>query len=110
MVIEVVRYTIAPGEEPVFEEAYRRVAVLLESSSHCLGFNLTRATRERNRYLVSIYWDSPDGHLIGFRQSKDFAEYEGLLAPYKPDESGHYRKTGIELTKKQLVRISGPRR
>ena len=110
MVIEVVRYTIAPGAEPAFEDAYRRVAVLLESSSHCLGFNLTRATRERNRYMATIYWDSPDGHLIGFRQSKDFAEYDELLKPYQPDESGHYRKTGIELTKKQLVRISGPPR
>ena len=112
MIIEVVRYSIAPGEEPAFEDAYRRAGVLLEASSHCLGFSLMRATRERYRYLMTIYWDSPDGHLIGFRQSKDFREYQELLAPYEPiaNGDGHYRKTGIELTKKQLVRISGPPR
>lgn len=112
MIIEVIRYAITAGEEPAFEEAYRRAGVLLENSSHCLGFSLMRATRERFRYLMQIYWDSPDGHLIGFRQSKDFREYQELLAPYTPiaDEPGHYRKTGIELTKKQLVRISGPPR
>ena len=112
MVIEVIRYSIAPGEEAAFEDAYRQVGKLLETSSHCLGFNLMRATRERQLYLATVYWDSPDGHLIGFRQSKDFREFQELLAPYPPqtEGDGHYRKTGIELTKKQLVRISGPPR
>ena len=110
MVIEVIRYTIQPGEEAAFEDAYRQAAPLLEASGHCLGFTLTRATRERNRYLMSVYWDAPDGHLIGFRQSNAFKQYEELLKPYAAmvDESGHYRKTGIEMTKKQLVRLSGP--
>lgn len=109
MVIEVIRYAIQPGEEASFEEAFRQAAPLLEASTHCLGFTLTRATRDRNRYLMSIYWDSPDGHLIGFRQSGSFAQYQDLIGPYVEmvEETGHYRKTGIELTKKALVRISG---
>lgn len=112
MVIEIIRYAIQPGDETAFEEAFRQAAVLLEASTHCLGFTLTRATRERNRYMMSVFWDSPDGHLIGFRQSGAFKEYQELLAPYgdRIEETGHYRKTGIELTKKQLVRISGPPR
>ena len=110
MVIEVIRYAIAEGEESAFEDAYRKAAVLLEASGHCLGFTLTRATRERSRYLMSVYWDSPDGHLIGFRQSTAFKEFQELLQPYAAmiEEDAHYRKTGIELTKKQLVRLSGP--
>ena len=112
MVIEVIRYAVTAGDEAAFEDAFRQAAVLLEASSHCLGFTLTRATRERQRYLMSVYWDSPDGHLIGFRQSKAFQEYQDLLQPYAPmiEEDGHYRKTGVELTKKQLVRLSGPPR
>ncbi len=112
MVIEVIRYNVAEGDEAPFEDAYRNAGALLEASSHCLGFSLMRATRERQRYVMTIYWDSPDGHLIGFRQSGAFKDYEELLAPYTPtaEEDAHYRKTGIELTKKQLVRISGPPR
>ena len=112
MVIEVIRYNVAVGDEVPFEEAYRSAGALLEASSHCLGFSLMRATRERQRYMMTIYWDSPDGHLIGFRQSAAFNEYQELLAPYAPtaEEDAHYRKTGVELTKKQLVRISGPPR
>ncbi len=110
MVIEVIRYAIIEGEESAFEDAYRKAAALLEASGHCLGFTLTRATRERSRYLMSVYWDSPDGHLIGFRQSTAFKEFQELLQPYAAmiEEDAHYRKTGIELTKKQLVRLSGP--
>lgn len=109
MVIEVIRYAVRLGDEAAFEDAFRRAAVLLEASSHCLGFTLTRSTRDRHRYMMSVYWDSPDGHLIGFRQSGSFAQYQELTAPYAEmvEETGHYRKTGIELTKKQLVRISG---
>ena len=112
MVIEVIRYNIRPGDETVFEEAFRQAAPLLEASTHCLGFTLTRSTRERHHYIMSIYWDSPDGHLIGFRQSNGFAQYQELIQPYAEMvvETGHYRKTGIEMTKKQLVRISGPPR
>ncbi len=112
MVIEVIRYAIRPGDETALEDAFRRAAVLLEGSNHCLGFTLTRATRDRHRYMMTIYWDSPDGHLIGFRQSNAFREYQELLQPYADmvEESGHYRKTGVELTKKALVRISGPPR
>lgn len=112
MVLEVIRYAITPGQEAVFEDAYRRAAQMLESASQCLGYTLTRATRQRNRYMMIIYWDSPDGHLIGFRESVIFKEFQDTLAPFASqiEEAGHYRKTGIELTKKQLVRISGPPR
>ncbi len=112
LVIEVIRYNIRPGEESTFEDAFRKAAPLLEASGHCLGYTLTRATRERNRYMMSVYWDSPDGHLIGFRQSNAFAQYQEFIQPYAEmvEETGHYRKTGIEMTKKQLVRISGPPR
>jgi hemoglobin len=109
LVIEVIRYTVTAGDEAAFEEAQHNACALLEASSQCLGFSLMRATRERQRYTMLVYWDSPDGHLIGFRQSTAFQQYQELLAPYAPavEEDGHYRKTGIDLTKKQLVRLSG---
>ena len=112
MVLEVIRYAITVGEEAAFEDAYRQAGALLGGSGHCLGFSLTRATRERHRYMMTVYWDSPDGHLIGFRQSTAFKEFQELLQPYAAmiEEDGHYRKTGIELITKALVRISGPPR
>ena len=110
MVIEVIRYIITPGQEAAFEASWRQAGHALESSSSCLGFSLTRATMERHRYLMLIYWDSPDGHTISFRQSALYQDYQKSMGLYASmiEESSHYRKTGVELTKKQLVRISGP--
>ncbi len=112
MIIEVIRYIITPGQEPEFEIACRKAAHSLESSSACLGFSLTRATLERHRYLMLIYWDSPDGHLISFRQSPLYNDYQQSMGPYAEavEEAAHYRKTGVELTKKALIRLSGPPR
>ena len=114
MVIELIRYRIAEGQETAFETACSHAAKALGRNSHCLGYSLMRATAtaERNRYAFSVYWDTPDGHLIGFRQSADFAEFDRHLGPFAEmiDEDEHYRKTGIELTKPQLVRISGGNR
>ncbi|MBV9658423.1 MAG: antibiotic biosynthesis monooxygenase [Verrucomicrobia bacterium] len=111
MVTEIIRYTVTDGRETEFETACTQAAEPLSRSSHCLGFSLQRATgaTERNRYLFSVYWDSPDGHLIGFRQSQDFAEFNECLAPFAHgvEEDQHYRKTGVELTKQQFVRFSG---
>lgn len=110
MVIEVIRYLVTPGDEPAFEAAYRQAAHALEKSTACLGFSLTRATLERHRYLMLIYWDSPDGHQVAFRQSPLFVEFQESMGAYNEMvvESAHYRKTGVELTKKQLIRLSGP--
>lgn len=112
MVIQVVRYTVPPGRELEFEEAWRQASRPLTRSTHCLGYSLTRATAERNRYLLMVYWDTPDGHRIAFQHSEDFAEVSRLIEPYAEsvEEDAHYRKTGVELVKHQLVRISGPAR
>ena len=113
MIIELIRYRVAEGQESAFETACSQAGKSLTRSSHCLGFSLTRATAatERNRYAFTIYWDTPDGHLIGFRQSEDFAEFNRYLGPFATmiEEDQQYRKTGVELTKPQLVRISGGR-
>lgn len=109
MVIQVVRYAVPPGRETEFEEAWRQASKPLARSTHCLGYSLTRATVERNRYLLMVYWDTPDGHRIAFGQSADFAEVQRLTEPFADciEEDGHYRKTGVDLVKHQLVRISG---
>lgn len=111
MIIELIRYRVTEGQESAFETACRHAAKSLTRSSHCLGYSLMRATAttERNRYAFTLYWDTPDGHYIGFRQSEDFVEFSRHLEPFATmvEEDQHYRKTGVELTKPSFVRLSG---
>ncbi len=38
MIVEVIRYQIAEGQEAAFEDAYRQAQKYLADSPHCLGY------------------------------------------------------------------------
>ncbi len=98
MILEVIRYLIADGQENQFETDYGRAAEYLEASPHCLGYTLAHSGKEKNRYLMLIDWDSATGHLQGFRQSPDFGKFFALVKPYfnQIEEMEHYEKTNVE--------------
>ena len=82
MIVEVIRYQIAEGQEAAFEIAYRQAQQYLTDSPHCLGYQLTRCLKHRSRYLLLIRWDSVEGHLQGFRGSPAFQGFLALVAPF----------------------------
>jgi heme-degrading monooxygenase HmoA len=101
MIVEVIRYQTADGQEAAFEEAYRQAQKCLADSPHCLGYQLTRCIKHRRRYLLLIQWDSAEGHLQGFRASPAFPRFMALVAPFfkQIEEMEHYEQTGIESVK-----------
>jgi quinol monooxygenase YgiN len=101
MIVEVIRYRIAAGQEAAFEDAYRQAQQQLTDSPHCLGYQLIRCLKDRSRYVLLIRWDSVQGHLQGFRGSAAFPSFMALVAPFfkQTEEMEHYEPTGIELVK-----------
>ncbi len=98
MVLEVIRYLIANGQEKQFEADYGKAAEYLDASPHCLSYTLARSDKEKDRYVMLIEWDSAEGYLQGFRQSLDFAKFYALVKPYfnMIEEMEHYEKTSVE--------------
>jgi len=47
MVLEIIRYVIADGQENQFETDYGKAAQYLDSSPHCLGYKLARSGKEK---------------------------------------------------------------
>src|SRR5262245_22631993 len=101
MIVEVIRYRIAEGQEAAFEDAYRQAQKYLADSSHCLGYQLVRCLKHRSLYVLLIRWDSVEGHLQGFRGSSAFQHFMALVAPFfkQVEEMEHYEPTGIALVK-----------
>ena len=97
MVLEIIRYLIADGQENQFETDYGKAAEFLDASPHCLKYTLARSNKEKNRYAMLIEWDSAEGHLQGFRQSPDFGKFFALVKPYFKmiEEMEHYEQTNI---------------
>src|SRR5262249_51723911 len=101
MIVEVIRYQIAEGQEAAFEDAYRQAQPHLTDSPHCLGYPPTPGPQHPHRHPLPIRWDSVEGHLQGFRGSPAFQRFLALVAPFfkQIEEMEHYEPTGIEFAK-----------
>ena len=73
MVVEYIRYTIDSERAQVFEQAYRRAAVALDASEHCVRYEVSRCSDDATQYVVRIDWDSEEGHLSGFAGARGSA-------------------------------------
>lgn len=98
MIIEYIRYGLL--DEPqarAFEEDYGRAAAILNTSEHCLGYELSRCVEGPLQYVLRIEWDSTQGHVEGFRRNAAFAEFLSFTKPYFAQilEMRHYDQTAV---------------
>lgn len=92
MIVEYTRYKIDEKRRGTFEADYRRGGASLEASTHCLAYELSHCTEDRDYYVLRIEWDSEEGHLKGFRSSPEFKAFFAAVQPYVKDieEMRHY--------------------
>jgi heme-degrading monooxygenase HmoA len=73
MIVEYIRYRIPDNDRRAqFQDAYKTAETFLEASPNCLGYEISHCVEKPEHYIVRIEWDSLDGHLKGFRVSKEF--------------------------------------
>jgi quinol monooxygenase YgiN len=94
---EIIRYKIPQSEAASFERAYRQAEAVLQASPNCRGYELIRSDKDPQNYILTIFWDSSEGHLEGFRKSNLFPKFLELIRPYIPmiQEMEHYHATGM---------------
>lgn len=93
MVVEYIRYEVPPAQHEAFVAAYRDAAQQLESSGHCLRYELSEGVEEPDHFIVRIEWDSVEGHERGFRTSAQFGPFFAKVKPYfgQIREMKHYQ-------------------
>ena len=50
MVVEYIRYRVAPDRSDEFERAYSKAAASLDASSHCLAYEIARGIEDPETY------------------------------------------------------------
>jgi heme-degrading monooxygenase HmoA len=97
MIPEIIRYQVPHDHSSAFEGAYREAEALLQLSPNCEGYELIQSDKEPENYILTIWWDSSEGHLEGFRKSELFPKFLQLIRPYIPmiSEMEHYHFSGI---------------
>ena len=100
MIVEYIRYALAPDASAAFEQAYAEAAPSLDQSEHCLGYELCRCAEDASRYILRIEWTSAAGHMQGFRNSAQFAAFFKAVRPYvgQIEEMRHYELTAVRGT------------
>jgi quinol monooxygenase YgiN len=103
MIVEYIRYEITEPEP--FLRGYEAARAALDTSPHCLSYELSRCTEEPTSFILRIEWDSADGHLHGFRKSAEFAVFLGAVRPFIENirEMRHYALTSIAARKAPRV-------
>ena len=101
MTTEVIRYKIAPDQASTFEEAYHKAEPILQDSGHCLGYRLLKGVEEPENWILSLFWDSVEGHEQGFRREKGFRAFFDLVKPFldQAQEMKHYNVSGLNWSK-----------
>jgi len=92
VIVEYIRYRVAAGQAAAVVDAYDRAAVALESSPHCLRYDVGACVDDPGAVIVRIEWDSVEGHLSGFRGSAVFREFLEAVSPFigAIEEMRHY--------------------
>ena len=103
MIVEYIRYEISDPEP--FLLGYESARAALDASPHCVAYELSRCTEEPTSFILRIEWDSTEGHLDGFRKSREFATFLAAVRPFIGNirEMRHYALTSIVARKGALV-------
>ena len=97
MIPEIIRYKIPTDAAASFTQAYAEAGEVLKQSPNCRGYELIRSTKDPELFLLTIHWDSPEGHMAGFRHSPLFPRFFALIKPYLDNilEMEHYEATEV---------------
>ena len=97
MILELADIRIQPGQNAAFEEAIVRAANTVAARAKGFrGFKVNRGIESPDRYVLQIFWDSVDDHMVGFRQSPLFAEWRAIIGGYfaAPPQVEHFDLVG----------------
>ena len=83
MILEHVDIRIHPGQQAAFDEAIQRgVNTVIAHAKGFQGFKVNKGIESPERYLLMIFWDSVDDHMVHFRQSPAFAEWRAIVGTF----------------------------
>ena len=78
-VLEVALLDVRTGQEPAFEDAFRKAQAIIASMPGYRSHELQRCVERANRYVLLVRWDTLEAHTQGFRGSPQYQRWKALL-------------------------------
>lgn len=83
MILELADIRIQPGKQAEFDAAIQRGVeqVIAKAKGFC-GYKINKGVESPERYLLMIFWDTLENHMVDFRESPAFQEWRNIVGPY----------------------------
>jgi heme-degrading monooxygenase HmoA len=97
MILEHVDIQIDPSKQAEFNEAIiRGLETVVSKSKGFRGYKVNHCVESPARYLLMIYWDTLENHMVDFRESALFTDWRAIVGPYftKPPFMEHFELVG----------------
>ena len=97
MILEIADFRINAGQQAAFEEAIQRgVTTVISKSAGYRGWKVNHSIESPERYLLMIYWDNLNDHMVGFRQGPLFPQWRAIVGPFfaQPPAVEHFTLIG----------------
>jgi len=83
MILEVADIRIQPGKEAEFDLAIQRgVDTVISKARGFRGYAINRGIESPQRYMLMVYWDTVENHMVDFRNSESFKDWRAIVGPY----------------------------
>jgi heme-degrading monooxygenase HmoA len=83
MILELADIRIHPGQNAAFEDAIQRgLDTVISHAKGCQGYKVNRGLESPERYILQVFWDTLDDHMVGFRQSDAFPQWRAIVGPF----------------------------
>jgi heme-degrading monooxygenase HmoA len=97
MILELVDIRVDPAKQAEFSEAILRgVNTAIAPAKGFRGFKVNHSIETPARFLLMIYWDTLENHMVDFRGSPAFTEWRSIVGPYfvEPPQVEHFNLVG----------------
>lgn len=93
MILEVVDIQIDPTKRSDFEVAVAQgIAEVISKAKGFRGYKLNAGVESPGRYILQIYWETIENHMIDFRATDAFTAWRSFVGPYflQPPHMEHF--------------------
>lgn len=79
MILEVAILNVIPGGEDEFLKAFDKAKEIIAGMKGYLSHQLKRCIENESQFILLVEWEKLTDHTVGFRESKEYEEWKGLL-------------------------------
>lgn len=82
MILEAAILQVKPDRNDTFVSTFKQASHIISSMKGYIKHELQHCLERENQYILLVWWETLDDHVIGFRQSPQYQEWKQLLHDY----------------------------